>query len=118
MLAPHLPSRAVLFVDQITIDKAQEAAITAKDGDKKPSLPDIIPGFKANSLDICEFLVSHSHLYDAPAFAPCTTSFKINKSQLSFVGVELSVAKGLSITLGSEQQAPPFQFTKGETFLC
>jgi hypothetical protein len=48
----------VLFVDQSAIDKAREAAIAARDGDKKPSLPDIIPGFKANSLDVREFLVS------------------------------------------------------------
>ncbi|KIM82070.1 hypothetical protein PILCRDRAFT_8308, partial [Piloderma croceum F 1598] len=42
----------VLFVDQFAIDKAREAAIAARDGNKKPSLPNIIPGFKANSLNV------------------------------------------------------------------
>ena len=34
------------------IDRARDAALAAKDGDKKLTLPRIIPGFKANSLDI------------------------------------------------------------------
>ena len=41
-------------MEQDTIDRARAAAITSKDGDKKPSLPDVIPGFKANSLDVRE----------------------------------------------------------------
>jgi hypothetical protein len=65
----------VLFVDQSTIDKAREAAIAARDGDKKPSLPDIIPGFKANSLDVCEFLVSHFNLCGVFTLCPARYQF-------------------------------------------
>jgi hypothetical protein len=49
---PVLP---VLYVDQIAIDGAKDAAIATRDGDKKPSLPDIVPGFKANSLDVHKY---------------------------------------------------------------
>jgi hypothetical protein len=45
----------VLFADQGTIDRARAAAAASKDNDKKPSLPEIIPGFKANPLDIREY---------------------------------------------------------------
>jgi hypothetical protein len=58
---PHAdaaPARApippVLFAAQDAIDRAKAAAAVARDSDKKPSLPDIIPGFKANSLDVRE----------------------------------------------------------------
>ena len=42
----------VLFANPEVIDRARDAALAAKDGDKKLTLPRIIPGFKANSLDI------------------------------------------------------------------
>jgi hypothetical protein len=52
---PHVPP--VLFVDQEAVDKVKDAAIASREGDKKLSLPDIIPGFKANSLDVREYTV-------------------------------------------------------------
>jgi len=54
---PHLLLRLFplfCFVEPDMIDRARAAAIATKDGDKKPSLPDVIPGFKANSLDVRE----------------------------------------------------------------
>jgi hypothetical protein len=51
---PPPPIPPVLFAEPDTIDRARAAAIATKDGDKKPSLPDVIPGFKANSLDVRE----------------------------------------------------------------
>ena len=53
------PAPPVLFADPDAINRARAAAITAKDGDKKQSLPDIVPGFKANSLDVREYLYSY-----------------------------------------------------------
>ena len=49
------PIPPVLFAAQDAIDRARAAAAVARDSDKKPSLPDIIPGFKANSLDVREY---------------------------------------------------------------
>ena len=46
----------VLFANPEVIDRARDAAIAAKDGNKKLSLPEMIPGFKANSLDIRKWL--------------------------------------------------------------
>jgi hypothetical protein len=46
------PVPPVLFVNQDVIDGARAAAVTTKDSDKKPSLPNVIPGYKANSLDV------------------------------------------------------------------
>jgi hypothetical protein len=50
--APGLP---VLFANPEAVDRARAAAVAARDGDKKPALPDIVPGFKANSLDVREY---------------------------------------------------------------
>jgi len=44
----------------------EAAAVAVRDGNKKPSLPDIVPGFKANSLDVCEYLF----LYPPPFVHP------------------------------------------------
>ena len=57
------PVAPVLFADQDAIDRARAAAVVANESDKKPSLPDIVPGFKANSLDVREYCVS-------PCFPP------------------------------------------------
>jgi hypothetical protein len=57
---PYIPP--VLFIGQEAVDRARDAAIAAKDGDKKLSLPDIVPGFKANSLDVREYAVSFAPL--------------------------------------------------------
>ncbi|KIM82072.1 hypothetical protein PILCRDRAFT_8310 [Piloderma croceum F 1598] len=46
------PAQPVLFADPQVVERAKAAAVAARDGDKKPSLPDIVPGFKANPLDI------------------------------------------------------------------
>ena len=51
--ACHVPP--VLFADQGTIDRAKAAAVASRDSDKKPSLPEIVPGFKASPLDIREY---------------------------------------------------------------
>jgi hypothetical protein len=48
------PSLPVLFTDPETVDRARSAAVAAKGDDKKAPLPDIVPGFKANSLDVRE----------------------------------------------------------------
>ena len=56
MAAPP-PVAPVLFTDQGAIDRARAAAVVANEGNKKPSLPDIVPGFKANSLDVREYCV-------------------------------------------------------------
>jgi hypothetical protein len=53
------PAQPVLFADPQVVDRARAAAIAARDGDKKPSLPDIVPGFKANSLDVREYWFSY-----------------------------------------------------------
>lgn len=52
------PAQPVLFADPHVVDRARATAIAARDGDKKPSLPDIVPGFKANSLDVREYWFS------------------------------------------------------------
>jgi hypothetical protein len=49
------PVPPVLFVDQATIDRARAAATALNDGNKKTTLPEVVPGFKANSLDIRKF---------------------------------------------------------------
>ena len=46
----------VLFANPEVIDRARDAALAAKDSNKKLSLPEIMPGFKANSLDIRKWL--------------------------------------------------------------
>ena len=97
----------VLFVNQSAIDRARDAAIAARDGDKKPSLPDIVPGFKANSLDVRESRVPHSHLFGALALAPHTT-VQIYIVDFHFVGLELPVAKGPPG--GSDRLPPVFLF--------
>ena len=53
----------VLFTDQDTIDRARAAAVASRDSDRKLSLPEIIPGFKASPLDIHEYqpFVFYSH---------------------------------------------------------
>ena len=57
-MAAPLPSLVppVLFANLEVIDRARDAALAAKDGDKKLLLPEIIPGFKANSLNIHKWL--------------------------------------------------------------
>ena len=52
------PIAPVLFANQGAIDRARAAAVVANESDKKPSLPDIVLGFKANSLDVREYGVS------------------------------------------------------------
>ena len=55
---PATPPRyvpPVLFADQDTIDRARAAAVASRDSDRKLSLPEIIPGFKASPLDIREY---------------------------------------------------------------
>ena len=49
------PIPPILFATQDTIDRARAAAAVARDSDKKPFLPHIIPCFKANSLDVHEY---------------------------------------------------------------
>ena len=45
----------ILFTNPEVIDRARDAAVATKDSDKKLLLPEIIPGFKVNSLDICKW---------------------------------------------------------------
>ena len=54
-IAAPAPIPPVLFAAQDAIDRVRVAATIARDGDKKPSLPEIIPGFKANSLDVRKY---------------------------------------------------------------
>jgi len=61
----------VLFADPEAMNKARAATIAARDSDKKLSLPDIIPGFKANSLDVREYLSSYPFFSSMPS-AVCT----------------------------------------------
>jgi hypothetical protein len=42
----------VLFSDQETIDRVKAAVAPLKDDGKKLVLPDVVPGFKASSLDV------------------------------------------------------------------
>ena len=86
------PVAPVLFADQDAIDRARAAAVVANESDKKPSLPDIVPGFKANSLDVREYCVS-------PCFPPPPSVHMgiypalFDARHLS-TGVELLVARG------------------------
>ena len=68
-VAPH-PVPPVLFADPEAVDRARAAAATAREADKKPPLPDIVPGFKANALDIRECPFTRSRL--ARICAVCT----------------------------------------------
>jgi hypothetical protein len=68
---PVLP---ILFADLEAVDKVKAAAIAAKGDNKKTPLPEIVPGFKANSLDVREYILM------IPS--------------LSFTGVKLLEAKG------------------------
>ena len=47
-----------LFVDLDAIERARAAAVAARETGKRPSLPSIIPDFKANPLDIREWFPS------------------------------------------------------------
>ena len=60
-VTPH-PVPPVLFADPEAVDRARAAAATAREANKKPPLPDIVPGFKANALDIRECLFTCSRL--------------------------------------------------------
>ncbi|KIM72053.1 hypothetical protein PILCRDRAFT_16477 [Piloderma croceum F 1598] len=51
-VAPAPPAPPVLFAPPDVVTRAKEAALAVRDSDRKLSLPDIVPGFKANSLDI------------------------------------------------------------------
>jgi hypothetical protein len=46
-----------LFTDQDTIDRVKAASTLSKDDGKKLVLPDVVPGFKASSLEVgkCPF---------------------------------------------------------------
>ena len=46
----HQPQ--VLFLDQETIDRVKAAVAMPKDDGKKIILPDVVPGFKASSLEV------------------------------------------------------------------
>jgi hypothetical protein len=46
----HQPQ--VLFSDQETIERIKAATAPSKDGGKKVILPEVVPGFKASSLDV------------------------------------------------------------------
>jgi hypothetical protein len=48
------PAPPVLFAAPDVINRAKEVALAIRDGDKKLPLPDIVPGFKANSLNVRE----------------------------------------------------------------
>jgi hypothetical protein len=59
-VAPHMgaappPIPPVLFATPEVIDRVREAAAASRDNDKKIPLPDIVPSFKANSLDVREY---------------------------------------------------------------
>jgi len=45
-------SLQVLFADQDTINCAKAASAPSKEDGKKPILPDVVPGFKASSLEV------------------------------------------------------------------
>lgn len=50
----------VLFMDQETIDHVKAATAPSDDG-KKLILPDVVPGFKASSLDVSKSpILSHA----------------------------------------------------------
>jgi hypothetical protein len=53
----------VLFSDQETINHIKAATVPSKDDGKKLTLPDVVPGFKASSLDISESLSSSRTTY-------------------------------------------------------
>ena len=90
MAAPP-PVAPVLFADQGVIDRARAAVVVANKSDKKPSLPDIVPGFKANSLDVREYCVS---LCSPPlSFHMGIYPTLFDARHLS-TGVELLVARG------------------------
>ena len=57
-----------LFTDQDTIDHMKAASAPSKDDGKKLVLPDVVPGFKASSLEVgkCPF----------PHTFPCMTALQ------------------------------------------
>lgn len=64
----HPPANApliripALFADPAAVDKAREAAAAMHNEPKKPVLPELVPGFKANPLDASEFPLVLFHL--------------------------------------------------------
>ena len=104
------PAPPVLFADPDAINRARAAAIATKDSDKKQSLPDIVPGFKANSLDVREYLSSYPPLssrFKARAVGTLVGSRYRSKAPLVW-------AKGpQSRVVGSFPAPPPVRFFFG-----
>jgi len=57
------PAQDQLFVDDDTLARIRGMAMAKEESPKKVSLPDIIPGFKASSLEIGEHIISNSCRY-------------------------------------------------------
>lgn len=54
--APHtVPTSGVLYSDSEEIERVWSALLQSKEDSKKLVLPDIIPGFKADALNIREY---------------------------------------------------------------
>jgi hypothetical protein len=64
MGAPHQPVQ--LFADPKEIDRAREAAAEAGAAEKKVVLPEVIPGFKANSLELGEVFPCRCAFFHLP----------------------------------------------------
>jgi hypothetical protein len=59
----------VLFSDQDTIDRVKAATAPSKDDGKKLVLPDVVPGFKASSLDVGKFPILSRSIFSHVATA-------------------------------------------------
>jgi hypothetical protein len=81
------------------VNRARDAALATKDGDKKLSLLDIVPVFKANSLDVCRYAASFSH----------------HPVQLPEYWYQWPYA---CHSVVSEQHAPPFSSLKARPSFC
>ncbi|KAF8577821.1 hypothetical protein K439DRAFT_1621790 [Ramaria rubella] len=78
------PALPTLFVMEEIVDAANTAAIaamsTTKDN-KKPILPDVVPGFKSNALDLHEL---HLHLFPPPPFLVIGLTAILPKAEEAF----------------------------------
>jgi hypothetical protein len=104
-----------MFADREHVDRARAAITDAKDGDKKPALPNVIPSFKANALDIRKLLLpSFSFPLPLPLLLYFIYSFSSFKAflisrKVSLFGAELYRLKpSFVIHSSTKRQAWPF----------
>jgi hypothetical protein len=112
---PAAPVLLPMFADREHVDRTRAAITDVKDGDKKPTLPNVIPSFKANALNIRKPpLPSFSFPLPLPLLLYFIYSFSSFKAflisrKVSLFGAELYRLKpSFVIHSSTERQAWPF----------